>query len=220
MTTSPAATDDTGRPASEASRTYRALGGATAKPAPQLSPHDSPADTLGLFGLVAQALPPDLGPELLRQGHDEAGNPVQARTDPTGGLPLRCCLRDSRPGDTVVLAAVTPPGPAGAYQERGPVFLHADNCGGADPDARPEVWRTRRQVLRAYGPDGILRDGVVVTPEQDQAVVAAQLLADPDTAFLHSRNVEFGCYLLAIHRSPSGHWAPNRQVEAPPTTSG
>jgi len=34
--------------------------------------------------------------------------------DDEGGAPLRCCLRDSRPGERVALVSVTPPGPRGA----------------------------------------------------------------------------------------------------------
>jgi hypothetical protein len=165
----------------------------------QISPS---LDSLRPLGLLVQALPTGLGPELVRAGRDEAGNPIQARVDPSGGLPLRCCLRDSRPGESIVLAAVSPAGPTGPYLERGPVFLHADRCTGADPYARPAVWRTRRQVLRAYDADGLLVDGVLASPEQDQAVVAARLLEDPRVALLHSRNVEFGCYLLTVRRDP------------------
>jgi hypothetical protein len=36
-----------------------------------------------------------------------------------GGSPVRCCLRETRPGERVMLIAYTPPGTAGAYAERG-----------------------------------------------------------------------------------------------------
>ena len=71
-------------------------------------------------------------------GQDEAGNPLTPQADPEGGDPLRCCLRETRPGEEVLLIAHTPPGTSGAYAERGPVFVHADPCEGyATPHRYP-----------------------------------------------------------------------------------
>lgn len=61
---------------------------------------------------------------------DEAGNKLSVRVDAAGGNPLRCCLRESRPGEEVLLMAYTPPGTSGPYVERGPVFIHAEPCPG------------------------------------------------------------------------------------------
>jgi hypothetical protein len=121
--------------------------------------------------------------------------------DPDGGAPLRCCLRDSRPGERITLGSVTPPGPAGAYAERGPVFVHADGCTGPDSPGYPEEFRSRPQVFRAYGADGRIVGGQLVAPGEGQEAVAERLLADPAVAFLHSRNVVHGCYMFAIRRA-------------------
>ena len=122
--------------------------------------------------------------------------------DDEGGAPLRCCLRDSRPGERISLVAVTPDGPQGAYRETGPVFLHADGCSGpSDPGSYPEEFRRRTQVFRAYGHDGAIVGGEVARPGSGQEEVAARLLADADVAFLQTRNVVFGCYMLTIKRS-------------------
>ena len=123
----------------------------------------------------------------------------QVSNDREGGAPLRCCLRDSRPGERLVLASVTPPGPQGAYAESGPVFMHADPCGGPSRPGYPEEFRRRTQVFRAYSADGRIIGGHVVKPQDDQEAVAEELLADPDVAYLHSRNVVFGCYMFAIY---------------------
>jgi hypothetical protein len=138
-----------------------------------------------------RALPSDLG---------ERAPASTARTD-LDGAPLRCCLRDSRPGEEVVLTSATPPGPRGAYVESGPVFLHAHDCGGPRRGGYPDDWRNRRQVFRAYGHDGTIVGGDVVEPGTGQEEVAARLLADPDVAFLHTRTVVNGCYLLRIDRA-------------------
>ena len=121
--------------------------------------------------------------------------------DEDGGAPLRCCLRDSRPGERIALVSVTPDGPQGAYRETGPVFLHADGCAGPIDAGYPEEFRRRTQVFRAYDATGAIVGGTVVPPGTGQEEVAARLLADPAVAFVQTRNVIHGCYMLTIKRS-------------------
>ncbi|BEP16464.1 DUF1203 domain-containing protein [Acidothermaceae bacterium B102] len=117
-----------------------------------------------------------------------------------GGAPLRCCLRDSRPGDRIALVSVAPPGPAGAYRETGPVFLHADGCTGPATRGYPEEFRARRQVFRAYDATGSIVGGEVVEAGTGQEAVAERLLADPDVAFVQSRNLVYGCFMWTMRR--------------------
>ncbi|MBC7589821.1 MAG: DUF1203 domain-containing protein [Salinibacterium sp.] len=126
---------------------------------------------------------------------------VRVWVDEDGGAPLRCCLRDSCSGERVALVSVTPPGPMGAYQESGPVFMHADACGGANSRTYPDDFRRRPQVFRAYDARGCILGGELVDAGNDQEAVAERLLADPDVAFLHTRNVIHGCYMLMIRRA-------------------
>lgn len=120
------------------------------------------------------------------------------RVDAEGGAPLRCCLRDSRPGERIALVLVTPPGPTGAYAESGPVYLHADGCDGPADSGYPEEFRARPQVFRAYGHDGTILGGELVRPGDDQDAVAERLLADEAVAFVQTRNVVHGCYMLTL----------------------
>ncbi|WP_344321177.1 DUF1203 domain-containing protein [Streptomyces macrosporus] len=118
-----------------------------------------------------------------------------------GGEPLRCCLRDARPGDKLLLFGYQPPLPAGPYREVGAVLAHAEPCAGpADIAGYPPDWRGRPQVLRAYDARGRIHDATTVHDGQDPEKVIAELLAEPDVVQLHSRNIAWGCYMFAITR--------------------
>jgi hypothetical protein len=88
----------------------------------------------------------------------------------------------------------------GAYQETGPVFVHADGCQGPSSAGYPDAFRDRPQVFRAYNADGSIVGGELVDAGADQEAAAERLLADPEVAFLHTRNVVYGCYMLMIRR--------------------
>jgi Protein of unknown function (DUF1203) len=129
------------------------------------------------------------------------GTDARIRVDREGGAPLRCCLRDSRPGERIALVAVTPDGPRGAYRETGPVFVHAEPCAGPGHAGYPEDFRSRAQVFRAYDSTGSIVGGAVVPAGSGQEEAARELLRDPSVAFLHTRNVVYGCYMLTIRRA-------------------
>jgi len=133
-------------------------------------------------------------------GHDEAGNALAVRVEDEGGHPLRCCLRDSQPGERDVLIAYTPPGGAGPCAERGPVFVHAEACPGYDDvGAYPPALTHRKQILRGYDIHGDMSEGVVVDGTQAERA-AAELLARPDVEVVHVRNVVAGCYNFCVRR--------------------
>jgi hypothetical protein len=56
-------------------------------------------------------------------------------------------------------------------------------------------------VLRAYDQHGWIHDATTVHDGQDSEAVIAELLAVPDVAQIHSRNVAWGCYMFAITRA-------------------
>lgn len=144
-----------------------------------------------------RALPSDLGVRALAAPLPGA---VAVVDDSDGGEALRCCLRDSRPGEQLVLISVAPPGPEGVYAERGPVFVHAEDCGGPAEPGYPLDWRRRNQVFRAYGQDGTIVGGELVMAGAGQEAVAERLLANPTVAFVQTRNVLYGCYMATIER--------------------
>ncbi|HEU0285871.1 MAG TPA: DUF1203 domain-containing protein [Nocardioidaceae bacterium] len=158
--------------------------------------------------LEIRPIPAETVRRLRDQGHDDHGHAWEPRIDDEGGAPLRCCLRDSKPGEEIVLVSYAPvratvgatgPGP---YDEVGPVFLHAQECDGyTDDGGYPLGWVDRPQTLRAYDADGHILGGTQLEPGDDRDAAARELLTDPDIAFLHSRNIVYGCYMLEIRRA-------------------
>ena len=134
-------------------------------------------------------------------GMDEAGNRLTVQTDTEGGSPLRCCLRETGPGERVLLIAYTPPGGRGAYAERGPVFIHAEPCDGYRAiDRYPPALSHRQQVVRAYDRDGRIADGVLVEDGEHAMTAIRELLSRPDVTLVQLRNVGYGCYNFAVRR--------------------
>jgi hypothetical protein len=116
-----------------------------------------------------------------------------------GGEPLRCCLRDARLGERLVLFRYAPPQTAGPYREVGPVFAHAADCAGYDAtDGYPADWRHRPQVLRAYDERGRIHPATRVHDGTDPERQIAEVLAAPGVVAVHSRNIAYGCFMFTV----------------------
>ncbi|MEV0527814.1 DUF1203 domain-containing protein [Streptomyces sp. NPDC050439] len=160
--------------------------------------------------------PLPIDPAALKQlrESDDAGRPCQPYVDPEGGDPLRCCLRPVAPGENIALvsyaplrrwAAETGVNP-GAYDEQGPVFIHAEECDGPAasgaeyPFARPGALRT----LRRYNAEGRIVGGrLMEIPDpatQGFDAAFAEAFADPEVALVHVRAVEYGCFHFEVRR--------------------
>jgi hypothetical protein len=158
---------------------------------------------------------------------DDSGHPLQPFTAGAGqapldcvGSPLRCCLRSIEVDEAVALVSYAPlrrwaaatGAEPGAYDEAGPVFIHAEDCGGPAetpgyPFARPGALRT----LRRYSAQGhILGGRLLELPEEPTVGFDAALeeaFADPEVALVHVRAVEYGCFHFEVRPA------------APPTTA-
>jgi hypothetical protein len=133
---------------------------------------------------------------------DSAGNKLAVETDEGGGSPLRCCLRETGPGEKVLLISYMPPGGTGGYAERGPVFIHAESCGGyTTASLYPPELRHRRQTVRAYNEQGRIEDGVLADDGEHAEKVIEDLLARPDVVLVQLRNVGYGCYNFAARHA-------------------
>ncbi|MFJ3585802.1 DUF1203 domain-containing protein [Streptomyces sp. NPDC090127] len=168
---------------------------------------------------TARAVDPAVLAEL--RDRDDAGQPCvpfTALADAAEvGSPLRCCLRDVVPGDRIALvsyaplrrwAAATGARP-GAYDEQGPVFVHADAeaCGG--PAAAPESYPFDRpgalRTLRRYDAEGRIVGGrLLEIPAEATAAFDkgfAEAFADPRVALVQVRAVEYGCFQFEVRRA-------------------
>jgi Protein of unknown function (DUF1203) len=145
------------------------------------------------------ALPVETLQAVRASGLDAAGHAVECLTA-AGGEPLRCCLRDARAGENLILFGYTPPLPASPYQEVGPVFAHAAACAGPTHDGGyPAAWQSRPQVLRAYDRRGWIHDARVHDGADPEKVIE-ELFADPAVVQLHSRNIAYGCFMFQVTR--------------------
>lgn len=151
---------------------------------------------------TARAITPVILKEL--RSVDDAGRGMVPVTDEEGGAPLRCCLRRSSPGEVIALvsyaplrrwAASTGVDP-GAYDELGPVFIHAGPCPGPDADDLP--FPGAHRTLRRYSAEGRILGGQLVAAPDEAAFQNA--FDDPAVALVHVRAVEYGCFLYEVRR--------------------
>ncbi|MER5443631.1 DUF1203 domain-containing protein [Streptomyces sp. NPDC002790] len=146
---------------------------------------------------------------------DDAGRPCApyTATPADAGSPLRCCLRPIREGERIALVSYAPlrrwaaetGATPGAYDEQGPVFLHAEGCGGcATGDRYPFDRPGARRTVRRYDARGHIVGGALLEiPEDATAGFEAafdEAFADPRVVQAHVRALEYGCYHFAVDR--------------------
>ncbi|MGW1840173.1 DUF1203 domain-containing protein [Streptomyces sp. BBFR2] len=156
---------------------------------------------------------------------DDAGRPCAPylATPDDEGSPLRCCLRPLALGERIALVSYAPlrrwaaasgAGP-GAYDEQGPVFIHADDCGGPLPGggypfARPGALRT----VRRYDARGHIAGGRMLEIPSDATAgfdaAFDEAFADPDVVLVHVRALEYGCFHFEVRRPAAQERQPAR----------
>lgn len=152
--------------------------------------------------LLISALPVKDLARIRMNGEDDFGNLLVPHVDEAGGSPLRCCLKESSPGELVTLLAYRPFPWAGPYAEVGPIFCHATGCDGySTPRQYPPDFAHRRQLLRAYDHDQSICQGIQAKDGEQAMKLLTWMLSSDDVAFVHSRNVEWGCYMFSASRA-------------------
>ncbi|MFD6280814.1 DUF1203 domain-containing protein [Streptomyces sp. NPDC060209] len=148
---------------------------------------------------------------------DDAGRPCVPYTAVEGGDPLRCCLRGAEPGERIALVSYAPLrrwaaetwARPGAYDEQGPVFIHADGCEGpaADRTGYPFSRAGALRTVRRYNADGEIVGGRLLEIPADEErgfdESFAEAFTDREVALVHVRAVEYGCFHFEVRRE--GH---------------
>ncbi len=161
------------------------------------------------------ALPSDELMRIRAAGSDDFGNPFDPSVADERGSPLRCCLRECEAGERIALISYRPFDWLGPYAEVGPVFVHAEQCGGyTETSQYPEGFTHRRQLLRAYDYRHRISDAIQAVNGTQASQVLSWLLSRPEIDFVHSRNPEWGCYMFSARCSrevtPRDGWAIDR----------
>ncbi|MEU5654506.1 DUF1203 domain-containing protein [Streptomyces sp. NPDC047737] len=161
-----------------------------------------------------------IGPSTLKELRtaDDAGRPCVPYTATESGDPLRCCLRGAGAGERIALVSYAPLrrwaaetwARPGAYDEQGPVFIHAEECEGPAED-RTGYPFSRAGALRAvrrYDAEGKIVGGRLLEIPADEErgfdEAFAEAFADPAVALVHVRAVEYGCYHFEVRPNRAG----------------
>ena len=149
---------------------------------------------------VIHSIPAEVLDRVRSTGRDEAGTPAVSLCA-RGGEPLRCCLRDARTREDIILFGYAPALPPSPYRETGAVYAHRTDCAGpAQADAYPHDWRHRPQVLRAYDKRGWIHSASRTHDGDDPAAEIMRVLAEPGVVEVHSRNIVHGCLMFVATR--------------------
>lgn len=138
---------------------------------------------------------------------DDFGHLIENQPASKNGYgPCRCCLRQTQPGEARVLFSYAPVGSDNAYNEVGPVFIHAHACEPyADAHVFPPEVKAGRLpiplVLRAYSAGRRMINAVRVEDNQHVEALLEKLFEHPAVEFVHVRNAEAQCFICAVTRA-------------------
>ena len=151
--------------------------------------------------LTVHAIDPARLDAIRERGADDFGNRFVAFDAGGDGEPLRCCLRFARAGEKIALISWAPFTAVSVWREVGPVYVHADRCGGYPARSLPSELRRGPRLLRTYRADGSMDYAHnTLVGDEDIEPVLDTLLADPDVATVHVRTVLPQCFLYAVTR--------------------
>jgi hypothetical protein len=151
--------------------------------------------------LTIHAIDPAVLAGLRAAGTDGHGNDIAAFAATGDGEPLRCCLRFAAAGERIALISYAPFEAPSPWREVGPVYVHADDCGGYPTTAElPQELRSGPRVLRTYRADRTMNyeHNTLVDEGADLEVTIRRLLDEPDVAIVHVRTVLPQCFLYAV----------------------
>ncbi len=150
------------------------------------------------------AMPTDIARAYQSGEPDAYGRVPEKRVSDGDGVPCRHCLTDVAAGEEYLILAHRPFPELQPYAETGPVFLHAGPC-RRYPEAgeAPDMFLDREQYLmRGYGADDRILYGTGrIVPTTELSGAAAELLDNPDVAYVHLRSASNNCFQCRIERA-------------------
>ena len=140
----------------------------------------------------------------LQRGGPDANGQVPERTISNGaGNPCRHCLGEVAEGEEMLVLAYRPFADLQPYAEAGPVFLHARECDRHEERREtPDYLLDRESVLiKGYtSNDRILYGTGKVVPTGSMDEACAQVLQNPEVAYVHVRSSTNNCYHCRVER--------------------
>lgn len=154
--------------------------------------------TLTAFRIVPLAR--DVVDRARRTMTDEFGHALKLYVNPSHGNPCRFTLRQSPPGEELLLMSYSPFKRAHPYAEVGPIFIRRNGDAGYAESTRfpPEIDPTTR-IFRCYNAAEEIIDARVGTPQPAELI--AELFSNPAVDCIHVRSLTYGCFTFKIERA-------------------
>lgn len=149
-----------------------------------------------------EAISTDIVRSLQNGDPDAYGNMPERAVSDGSRIPCRHCLKLVDEGDEYLIVAHRPFGNLQPYSETGPIFLHADFCERASPNAKlPDMLNSPAYLVRGYDADERIIYGTgQMVPTADISTYAGSLLADSQVQFVHVRSAENNCFQCRVER--------------------
>jgi hypothetical protein len=134
-------------------------------------------------------------------GADANGQPARVEIAEGTGNPCRHCLQQVAEGDELMIMSFSPFAELQPYAERGPIFLHRDNCERYDSVDMPDWFDfIDPAMVRGYDEnDWICYDTGQIVAGPDLRQTCESILQDPAICYVHIRS-RFGCFQCEVRR--------------------
>lgn len=121
--------------------------------------------------------------------------------DGTPSHPCRVSLRDSSPGEELLLLTYAHQPARSPYNASGPIFVRKGAERRIEPPGRVPDYITRRLIsVRAYDKENLIVDADVCAGG-DVGGVIGRFFARSDVAYLHLHNARRGCFSCVVERA-------------------
>jgi len=116
------------------------------------------------------------------------------------GYPCRVSLRDSSPGDELILLNYEHHAVASPYRMRFAIYVRSGDETFDAVDTIPEQLRVRTLAVRAFDADGMMIGHALIDGKELEGAIS-RLFADARAAYLHIHFAAPGCYAAQVERA-------------------